>query len=255
MSFPFQHQMNVAGHRGDSYNCFENTMEAFRAAYEAGSDMIETDIRLTADDELVLFHDAGAMRVAGVDVKIRELTLEQVRQLNVGSALHPAQVPTLEEFLQWAAPLDIWLNLELKEYFVPGNEDACRLCVDKTMELVEKYGLKDRVVMNSFDAWPLEYIDEKFDHQYMLHGFYPYSVMKNVNRDPAEYLYCACISVSSKKKEYFDYLLERNIEPWIGASQTSADQLEQAAAYGARLVTANDPGDALKKLKELGLRK
>lgn len=108
--------------------------------------------------------------------------------------------------------------------------------------------------MNSFDAWPLEYIDEKWNHQYMLHGFYPYTVMKNVNRDPDEYLYCACISVSSKKKEHFDYLLERNIEPWIGASQTSAAQLEQAAAYGARLVTANDPADALEKLQKLGLR-
>lgn len=138
MSFPFLHQMNVAGHRGDSYNCFENTMEAFRAAHAARADMIETDIRLTADDELVLFHDAGAIRVAGVDLKIRELTLDQVRQLNVGDALHPAQVPTLEEFLQWAEPLAIWLNLELKEYYVPGNEDACRLCVDKTMAMVEK---------------------------------------------------------------------------------------------------------------------
>lgn len=35
MSFPFRHKMNVAGHRGDSYNYFENTMEAFRAAYGA----------------------------------------------------------------------------------------------------------------------------------------------------------------------------------------------------------------------------
>jgi len=254
MSFPYRHAMNVAAHRGDSYNCFENTMEAFRAALDAGADMIETDIRLTADDRLVLFHDAGALRVAGVDKKIQELTLAQVRQLNVGNEVHPAQVPTLEEFLAWAAPLDIWLNLELKEYYLPGNEEKCRLCVDKTMALVEQYGLRDRVVMNSFDAWPLEYIDEKFGHSYMLHGFYPYAAMKNVNRNPDEYLFCACISYSSKNKAYYDHLLEKGIEPWIGASQTSADMLEQAVRYGAKLVTANDPGDAIAKLKKLGRR-
>ena len=254
MSFPYRHTMNVAAHRGDSYNCFENTMEAFRAAYDAGADMIETDIRLTADDVPVLFHDAGALRVATVDKKIQELSLEQVRQLNVGNELRPAQVPTLEEFLAWAAPLDIWLNLELKEYYVPGNEEKCRLCVDKTVALVEKYGLQDRVVMNSFDAWPLEYIDETFGHSYMLHGFYPYTAMKNVNRNPDEYLFCACISYSSKNKAYYDHLLEKGIEPWIGASQTSADRLEQAVRYGAKLVTANDPGDAIAKLKKLGRR-
>lgn len=35
MSFPFRYKMNVAGHRGDCHNYFENTMEAFRAAYGA----------------------------------------------------------------------------------------------------------------------------------------------------------------------------------------------------------------------------
>ena len=255
MSFPYRHAMNVAAHRGDSYNCYENTMEAFQAAVAAGADMIETDIRLTADNELVLFHDAGAKRVAAADVKIQELTLEEVRRLNVGSELHPAQIPTLEEFLAWVTPLDIWLNLELKEYFVPGNEEKCRLCAEKTVALVEQYGLGDRVVLNSFDAWPLEYIDETFGHRYMLHGFYPYEAMKNVNRNPDEYLFCACISYSSKDKAYYDHLLEKGIEPWIGASQTSADMLEQAYRYGAKLVTANDPADAIAKLKERGLRK
>ena len=47
----------VAGHRGDSANYPENTMAAFRAAIEAGADMIETDVRLTRDGVPVLIHD------------------------------------------------------------------------------------------------------------------------------------------------------------------------------------------------------
>ena len=40
MNFEFKNAMAVAAHRGDSYNCYENTMEAFEAAYQAGVEMI-----------------------------------------------------------------------------------------------------------------------------------------------------------------------------------------------------------------------
>jgi glycerophosphoryl diester phosphodiesterase len=47
----------VAGHRGFPEKYPENTMESFRAAIEAGVDQIETDVRVTKDDELVLIHN------------------------------------------------------------------------------------------------------------------------------------------------------------------------------------------------------
>ena len=50
-------RMTVAGHRGDSYNYYENTMAAFKEAHLSGADMIETDVRLTKDGVLVLMHD------------------------------------------------------------------------------------------------------------------------------------------------------------------------------------------------------
>ena len=50
-------RMLVAGHRGDCYNYYENTMKAFEAAIAAGADMIETDVRMTKDGVLILMHD------------------------------------------------------------------------------------------------------------------------------------------------------------------------------------------------------
>ena len=47
MKLPYRHPMTVAAHRGDSYCCYENTVEAFEAAIAAGADMIETDVRMT----------------------------------------------------------------------------------------------------------------------------------------------------------------------------------------------------------------
>lgn len=252
--FTFVHPMTVAAHRGDWYNCFENTMEAFEAARLAGADMIETDIRMTADGVLVLMHDEKVIRTTGAEGQIKDMTLAEVQKLNAGCDTHPCSVPTLEEFLSWAKTHKLLVNIEIKEYWYPGNENRCKECVDKIVAMVRKYDMVDDVILNSFDAWVLEYADEAYDHTFKLHGFYPYAGMKNVSRNPDEYLYCACIWGCNKKKEYFDYLLERGIEPWVGASLTSYDMLEMAYRYGAKLVTTNHPADCIEKLKGMGAR-
>lgn len=251
MGFDFPHTMAVAAHRGDSYNCYENTMAAFEAARLAGADMVETDVRMTADGQLILMHDESAFRTTGVQRNIKDMTLEEVLTLNAGSENSPAKVPTLEELLAWAARHNMLLNLELKEYHVPGNEERSRVCLEKVVELVRRYGLERRIVLNSFDAWLLEYADETYDHSFLLHGFYPYSAMKNVSRDPGQYLYCACIWGQTLRKENYDYLIAHGIEPWVGAGFTSSDRLETACRYGARLVTTNYPADAIAKLRQL----
>ena len=47
----------IIAHRGDVSNAPENTLSAFRSAYELGADGIELDVRLTRDEHLVVFHD------------------------------------------------------------------------------------------------------------------------------------------------------------------------------------------------------
>ena len=254
MGFEYRHAMSVAAHRGDCYNYYENTMQAFEASIRAKCDMIETDIHMTQDGHLILMHDDDTLRTTGVPGKIRDKTLEEMRSLNAGSPTLPAKVPTLEEFLAWAAPQDILINLEIKEYYESGNEQRCRECVDKTIALVRKYGLEKRIVINSFDAWVLEYTDEAYNHEFPLHGFYPYGHMRHVTRNPDEYLYCACIFANMHDRANFDYLIERGIEPWIGAGCTSKDVLAAAFKNGAKLITSNYPADAIAKLAEIGAR-
>ena len=255
MKLPYRHVMTVAAHRGDSYSCYENTMEAFKVAAADGVDMLETDVRMTSDGFLVLIHDGSAKRTAGIDTNISEMTLSEVKQLNVGSEFHPLTIPTLDEFLTWVKEYEhLMLNIELKEYYENGNESRCKECADKVVAMVRKYGLENRVVLNSFDAWPLQYIDEEYGHSFMLHGFYPYSGMKHVDRTPDEYLYCACIWGNIKDKKNYEHLIAMGIEPWVGASFTSTDMLDMACRYGAVLVTTNYPRDTIERLKGLGKR-
>lgn len=246
-------RMSVAAHRGDCYNCCENTMTAFKAACSKGADMIETDVRLTKDFALVLMHDETVNRTTNGSGKVSEMTLEELMKLNAGDLDEPERIPLFEEFMEWVSATDLTVNIEIKEYYSDDNGDRCRFCIEKVIEIVEKYGMGDRILINSFDAYVLEYCYKKWGKRYMLHGFYPYNRMAHVDINPDNYLYCACIFDDENKNNY-DYLISVGIEPWIGAGVTRKAKLARCISYGAKLITTNNPSDVIEKLVELGAR-
>lgn len=73
----------------------ENSLAAFEAALEMGAG-IECDLRLTADDQIIVFHDRDALRMCASAFKIGNSTLEQLSQLRLGE--HP--IPTLRNLLE-----------------------------------------------------------------------------------------------------------------------------------------------------------
>src|SRR5438552_18327057 len=80
-------------HRGLHYGpgLPENSLIAFAGALELGAG-IECDLRLTADDHVVVFHDADAMRICASPLKIGRSRWSDLSRLRVGE--HP--MPTLE---------------------------------------------------------------------------------------------------------------------------------------------------------------
>ena len=72
----------------------ENSFIAFAAALEFGAG-IECDLRLTADNRVVVFHDADAMRICGSPVRIAQSTWSDLSRLRVGEQ----PMPTLEGLL------------------------------------------------------------------------------------------------------------------------------------------------------------
>jgi len=79
-------------HSGSAFP--ENSLIAFAAALEKGAG-IECDLRLTADDEILVFHDADAWRLCASPLRIGESSHKELSRLRVGE--HP--IPTLESLL------------------------------------------------------------------------------------------------------------------------------------------------------------
>lgn len=138
------------GHRGNSGLAPENTAVAFAQAAAAGADMVETDVRLTADGELFLFHDETGVRTTNVaqvyprraEDPITSFTAGELRRLDAGAHFGPQYAGERIMFLAdlpAAVGFGLGINLEIKSpasspgveqevaAMLAGNRDWLRL--------------------------------------------------------------------------------------------------------------------------------
>jgi len=125
----------VLAHRGASVEAPENTLVAFELAVEQRADMIETDLHLTRDRCIPLWHDA---RIEGTPIE--SLTMAEIRE-------RWPSVPTLEETLERLGKR-IEFNLELKSG-VSGDYAGLE---ERALEGVKQLTSLDRVLFSSF-SW------------------------------------------------------------------------------------------------------
>lgn len=142
----------VIAHRGASSQAPENTLAAFRLAKELGADGVETDVRLTADGQLVLGHDDAIDRTSDGHGLISGMTLEELKTFDFGSWFSEAyageKILTLDEFLEAVKELDFRvIDLEMK----PVRENGGEL-VRQLVDAVRRWSLQDRVTVSSFDS-------------------------------------------------------------------------------------------------------
>lgn len=150
-------QTRITAHRGSSSGAPENTMAALEKAVEEMADRAEIDVQETADGVIVLCHDTSLKRVAGVNKKVSDLTLEQIKKLDVGSwfssEYQGEQIPTLEEVMEYAKG-KIDLNIEIKNL---GNSSGLP---EKVIELVEKHEMQEQCVITSTNRFYLKRVKD-----------------------------------------------------------------------------------------------
>jgi glycerophosphoryl diester phosphodiesterase len=139
-------EVEIMAHRGASDAAPENTMAAVKKAIEDGADWVEIDVQETADGEVVVFHDSDFMKLAGVNLKIWDATMADLKDIDVGSRFSPEfreeRVPTLAQVLQECQGR-IGVNIELKYY--GHDQDLER----RVVEIVETGGMTNSVICMS----------------------------------------------------------------------------------------------------------
>lgn len=103
----------IIAHRGASSDAPENTIEAVQLAWQQNCDAVEIDVQLTADGEIVVFHDADTERMTGKPGLLKEKNRAEIRQLNIESKGCKTRIPLLQEILPTIPP-DKFLVIELK---------------------------------------------------------------------------------------------------------------------------------------------
>lgn len=176
----FPGQGYVCAHRGARSIAPENTFMAFDEARSCGADLWETDIQLSADGELVLFHDRTLERTTNVaelqafsDRKpwpISHFSFAELQELNAGEwffsadpfgtvatgevgkekfqAIRQQKIPLVRDILEACKSFAFPVNLEIKDQLEPGK--GVQL-VTKLLALIDELNVADLVLISSFN--------------------------------------------------------------------------------------------------------
>lgn len=146
----------ITAHRGYSAVAPENTLSAFEEAVKIGADYIELDVQLTADEQLVVFHDKTIERTTDGEGELSKMTYEELQQYSAGKwfskdggEFDEQKISLLSEVLEDVGD-DILLNIEIK------NHGDVKKTAEKTVEVIEEYGIERSCYITSFSYTALK---------------------------------------------------------------------------------------------------
>lgn len=127
-------------HRGASQYAPENTFLAFYTGMYMGANGIETDIQMTKDGVLVLFHDDTMERLTGKQGSISDYTLKELQELTLEKNGLTDKIPVFEEFLKQFGWRDITFAIEIKQKGIESQ----------IADMLRRYNMTEKSVVTSF---------------------------------------------------------------------------------------------------------
>lgn len=155
-------RVKMVAHRGVSGIERENTCAAFVAAGNRSYYGVETDVHVTADGQIIVYHDDNLVRLLGDERVIEETKFDDLRALHLCDhdqrPRHDLVLPTLEEYIRICKKYGKECVLELKRHFEPRD-------IDKVIEIIRAEEYLDHVIFISFDLPNMLCIREKLPAQ------------------------------------------------------------------------------------------
>ncbi len=139
----------IFAHRGASAFAPENTLASFELAVEHGADAIELDVKLSADQQVVVIHDQTVNRTTNGKGRVNQLTLDELKKLDAGAFFSPEYkgetIPTLSEVIEKIAGR-LYINIELTNYATPFDN-----LTQKVAEIVLSHHQEENILFSSFN--------------------------------------------------------------------------------------------------------
>ncbi|MDR5907730.1 glycerophosphodiester phosphodiesterase [Franzmannia qiaohouensis] len=233
----------VIAHRGASGHAPEQTLPALELAHEMGVDYLELDIQMTADGELVAFHDESLDRATDGEGELKDFTLEELKALDAGSWFNEAypeyaddafageQILTLGEVIErFGTSARYYLETKSPELY-PGIEEAL-------VEELEAHGLIEAgaAVIQSFSQPSLLEVQALNDDVPLIQlvWYYP-------EEDGEERLVeWTGVTPGPSEIEDADFAAIRDYAVGIGTNLTYEDELQVIDAAFVEQAQAND---------------
>lgn len=248
----------IVAHRGASHDAPENTLPAFRLAWNQGADAIEGDFHLSKDGHIVCIHDDNTKKVAGKKLDVSQSTLAELKQLDVGAyrgkQFKGTRIPTLTEAL--ATVPQTSKAGERKKIYI---EIKCgpEIIPPLLKELKQSKLKQDQIVVISFNQIVIQKIKSEAPQfkAYWLSGFkkdalgrvkpslkHVLSTLKQTKAD----------GFSSSQKHINESFVKGIIEHGYEYHVWTVDDIETAQRFktwGALSITTNRPGLMIKHLE------
>ena len=187
----------VYAHRGASEYYPENTLSSFAAGIDMGADGIETDVQISKDGVLVIYHDDTMEAKTGFSGTVADYTWEQLREARVRNEKYNRcdVLMTFEDFLKYFAWRDLTLAIELKVCGIAG----------KVIDMLKRYGAYGKSVITSFSYDAL--VEARaYDPEVKLGWLYVSHTAQTLDKLRAIGAVQACPKAEEIKKEHLEEL-------------------------------------------------
>ena len=228
----------VESHRGADQLAPENSWTAIELGCKSGADFVEVDVQLTADGELVIYHNYRAPD----GQRIREMRRNDVSLVCAGDS----HIVGLDDICEWAAGNACRFALDLKNGF-----DFDRAVFARALDLIEQYDLLERAVFIGWDHHALRWLKERNP------GLTTRALLRGRSLKLVETAQAARVDAVSLS---YDLAGPAEVEALhaAGIAVVIAEMFEpdfaRVAALGADGVSFGDPIRAMRALQELGAR-
>ena len=160
----------VISHRGVSNkNGVQNTVQSLEKTAQLKPDLIEMDVQETKDGQFVMMHDANLKNLAGINVNPQDLTLEELKGLDISENGYRTKISSFDDYLNRANELHQRLLIEIKT----SKKDSPQMMerfLEKYGPIIKQYGHQ----MQSLDYHVIDQV-LKYDSTIPAYFILPYN--------------------------------------------------------------------------------